>query len=177
MQKSIENKARNSSRSRKPNAPTRRGFQEELDFSWNFTPVDATPAGWNIRNTPSECSRVNNLEEYLPSRSSYSRREKSHRLMASGRHKSSQYSGAVSASLTPTMVCGAGLCRTEQVEVFLEASPAWAQQQTANTESRRYGANPFGFSLQPASPKTRHDEPLTNFPLIASVIPGGPAFQ
>nr|CDS32313.1 glutamate receptor interacting protein [Hymenolepis microstoma] len=177
MQKSSGNKARNPSRSRKPNASGRRGFQDELDFSWNSTPVDAKPVGWNIRNTPSECSRVNNFEEHLPSRSSYSRRERSHRLMSSGRHKSSQYSEAASTSLTPAMVCDAGLCRTEQVEVFLEASPAWAQHQTANTESRRYGSNPFGFSLQPASPKTRHDEPLTDFPLIASVIPGGPAFQ
>lgn len=75
------------------------------------------------------------------------------------------------------MVYGAGLCRTEEVEVVLEASLAWAQQQTGNIESRRHVANPFGFSLQPASPQTRNDEPLTNFPLIASVIPGGPAFQ
>ncbi|VDL61026.1 unnamed protein product [Hymenolepis diminuta] len=180
------NRARNQSRSRKSNTSGRRGFHEELDFSWNSTPVDSTPVGWNIRNTSSECSRVNNFEDSVTSRSSYSRREKSHRLAASGRYKSSQYrthfyvkvsSGAASTSINPAMVYGAGLCRTEEVEVVLEASLAWAQQQTGNIESRRHGANPFGFSLQPASPQTRNDEPLTNFPLIASVIPGGPAFQ
>lgn len=85
--------------------------------------------------------------------------------------------GTASTSISPAVVYGAGLCRTEEVEVVLEASPAtWA------SESRRRGGgggpvNPFGFSLQPASPQTRHDEPLTNFPLIANVIPGGPAFQ
>ncbi|VUZ48141.1 unnamed protein product [Hymenolepis diminuta] len=88
-----------------------------------------------------------------------------------------EIAGAASTSINPAMVYGAGLCRTEEVEVVLEASLAWAQQQTGNIESRRHGANPFGFSLQPASPQTRNDEPLTNFPLIASVIPGGPAFQ
>ncbi|KAM7535933.1 hypothetical protein Aperf_G00000089237 [Anoplocephala perfoliata] len=88
--------------------------------------------------------------------------------------------GAASTSLSPAMVCGPGLCRTEEVEVVLEAATPQQQSMLGNagaSDSRRRGANPFGFSLQPASPQTRHDEPLTNFPLIASVIPGGPAFQ
>ncbi|VDM36218.1 unnamed protein product [Hydatigera taeniaeformis] len=80
-------------------------------------------------------------------------------------------------SLSPAVVYGAGLCRTEEVEVVLEASTS----QSLGGESRRrtggHSTSLFGFSLQPPSPQTRHDEPLTNFPLIANVIPGGPAFQ
>ncbi|KAL5109318.1 Glutamate receptor-interacting protein 1 [Taenia crassiceps] len=81
------------------------------------------------------------------------------------------------ASLSPAVVYGAGLCRTEEVEVVLEATPS---QSLGGEPRRRTGGHPtsaFGFSLRPPSPQTRHDEPLTNFPLIANVIPGGPAFQ
>ena len=60
--------------------------------------------------------------------------------------------------------------------MVLEAAPL-----TTETRRRTGGGghlvNPFGFSLQPSSPQTRHDEPLTDFPLIANVIPGGSAFQ
>ncbi|KAL5968879.1 Glutamate receptor-interacting protein 2, partial [Taenia solium] len=80
-------------------------------------------------------------------------------------------------SLSPSVVYGAGLCRTEEVEVVLEA----ASSQSLGAESRRrsggHTTSPFGFSLRPPSPQTRHDEPLIDFPLIANVIPGGPAFQ
>ncbi|VDL88859.1 unnamed protein product [Schistocephalus solidus] len=60
---------------------------------------------------------------------------------------------------------GAGLCRTEEVEVVLEA------------DRNRRTQFPYGFSLQALSPHTRNDEPLSTFPVITNVIPSGPAYQ
>uniref|UniRef100_A0A5K3FNS9 PDZ domain-containing protein n=1 Tax=Mesocestoides corti TaxID=53468 RepID=A0A5K3FNS9_MESCO len=80
------------------------------------------------------------------------------------------------STLPHSVMYGAGLCRTEEVEVILEAS----QQPIGLDPRRRTGAtptNPFGFSLQPSRPQSRPDEPLTNYPLIKNVIPGGPAYQ
>ncbi|VDK22100.1 unnamed protein product [Taenia asiatica] len=169
------NRSRNQPSGRKPNWGTRKGFPEEGGVLSNPVAME-TPIGWNIKPTRSECSRANHFDEAILSRSSYCRREKAHRLPTSGRVKSSQHSGPTT-SLSPSVVYGAGLCRTEEVEVVLEAAPS----QSLGAESRRrsggHTTSPFGFSLRPPSPQTRHDEPLTNFPLIANVIPGGPAFQ
>ncbi|CDI97667.2 glutamate receptor interacting protein 1 [Echinococcus multilocularis] len=175
MHQSGGNRSRNQPSGRKPNWGSRKGFPEEAGGVSNPGAVEA-PIGWNIMPTHLEYSRVNHFDESIPSRSSYCRRERGHRLTTSGRVKQSQHLGPTT-SLSPAVVYGAGLCRTEEVEVVLEAAPP----QSLAGESRRriggYPANLFGFSLQPPSPQTRHDEPLTNFPLIANVIPGGPAFQ
>ncbi|KAL7060751.1 hypothetical protein AAHC03_09652 [Spirometra sp. Aus1] len=60
---------------------------------------------------------------------------------------------------------GAGLCRTEEVEVVLEADRSGRTQ------------FPYGFSLQAPPSHARNDEPISNFPVITNVVPSGPAYQ
>lgn len=69
---------------------------------------------------------------------------------------------------------GAGLCRTEEVEVVLETTTDRKKVAGSLSTNCQFA---FGFTLQPPAGQVRTDEPLTNFPIIANVIPGGPAFQ
>lgn len=75
------NRSRIYSSGRKQNAGNRRGLPDE-------SMALETPIGWNINSIPSDCSKLNNLDEVIQSRLSNYRKDKLRR--SNGRSKPSR---------------------------------------------------------------------------------------